>query len=74
VGKTVGKIAIARHEYRHLTSAITSFIRLNTILVLKSAVQKIFRLFWYRNSITIFTEPDCKPHKTSSQFLDSFYY
>jgi hypothetical protein len=72
VGKPEGKITVARYEYRHLTSAITALIKVNSIALWNSAVQKNSHLFYDPNNITIFTEPDCKPHKSSSQFLDSF--
>jgi hypothetical protein len=41
VGKPECKITIGRHEYRHLTSAVTSLIRLISIVLWSSAVQKI---------------------------------
>jgi hypothetical protein len=38
VGKPECKITIARHEYRHLTSAVNSLIRVNSIVLWRSAV------------------------------------
>jgi hypothetical protein len=72
VEKPEGKIEIARLEYRHLTSAISGLISFNSIVLWRSAVQRNFHLFYEPNNVTIFTEPDCKPHKSISQFLDSF--
>jgi hypothetical protein len=40
-GKLEGKITNARHEYRHLSSAVTILIRVNSIVLRRSAVQKI---------------------------------
>jgi len=45
VGNPEGKVTIARHEYRHLTSADNSLIRVNSIALWRSAVQKNFISF-----------------------------
>jgi len=42
VGKPECKVTTARHEYKHLTSADNSLIRVNSIALWRSAVQKNF--------------------------------
>ena len=41
VRKPERKLTVARHEYRHLTSAVNSLILVNSIVLWNSAVQKI---------------------------------
>ena len=41
VGNPEGKVTIARHEYRHLTSAVTILIRINSVVLWRSGFQNI---------------------------------